>query len=192
MIKAIDTHYKNHLFRSRLEARFAVYFDELNVSWLYEHEGFELGGGERYLPDFYLPKYNLYAEIKPIKFSFKEHSKCKRLALLTNKNVIELVGLPSVDMMNVIIPSRYYICPIHGQEWVYDDPRSLVCKCGVKHRVFNTINESEGVLMLSHYKSSHTPIYYGEYFNDDYNDNLIQRAIRKATEARFEFNNKNR
>jgi len=190
MIKAIDTPYKNHLFRSRLEARYAVYFDELDVLWQYEQEGFELGNGERYLPDFYLPAYKIYAEVKPIKFTFKEHSKCKRLALLTNKTVIELVGLPSTNMIDVIMPSRHYICPIFGQEWVYDDPRSLVCRCGAKHRVFNTINEGEGSLTFKHYKDSYTPIYYGQYFNDEPNDKLIQRAIRKATEARFEFNHK--
>lgn len=52
MIKAIETRYKGYRFRSRLEARWAVYFDALELEWEYEPEGFDLGNGEYYLPDF--------------------------------------------------------------------------------------------------------------------------------------------
>lgn len=51
MIKAIETPYHGYRFRSRLEARFAVIFDELNIPWSYEREGFSLPSGP-YLPDF--------------------------------------------------------------------------------------------------------------------------------------------
>lgn len=54
-IKAIETSYRGHRFRSRLEARWAVFFDALKVEWEYEKEGFELPSG-RYLPDFWLPR----------------------------------------------------------------------------------------------------------------------------------------
>ncbi|MDN7495021.1 hypothetical protein QZM89_07470 [Burkholderia gladioli] len=53
-MKAIETQYKGYRFRSRLEARWAVFFDALGIRWEYEPEGFELGFGERYLPDFFL------------------------------------------------------------------------------------------------------------------------------------------
>lgn len=51
MIKAIETAYKGYSFRSRLEARWAVFFDALGIEWQYEPEGFELPSGW-YLPDF--------------------------------------------------------------------------------------------------------------------------------------------
>ena len=51
-IKAIETRYKGYRFRSRLEARWAVFFDACNYNWEYEPEGFDLGGGVYYLPDF--------------------------------------------------------------------------------------------------------------------------------------------
>ena len=51
-IKAIDTQYKGYRFRSRLEARYAVMFDALGLEWEYEPEGFDLGNGVYYLPDF--------------------------------------------------------------------------------------------------------------------------------------------
>lgn len=52
MIQAIQTTYQGYKFRSRLEARWAVFFDALGLKWEYEPEGFQLPGGLQYLPDF--------------------------------------------------------------------------------------------------------------------------------------------
>lgn len=54
-IKAIETEYAGHKFRSRLEARWAVFFDALGIHWHYEEEGLDLPSG-RYLPDFRLER----------------------------------------------------------------------------------------------------------------------------------------
>ncbi len=62
-IKAIETSYKGYRFRSRLEARWAVFFDALGVTWEYEKEGFHFDG-KRYLSDFWLPDLSLWVEIK--------------------------------------------------------------------------------------------------------------------------------
>ena len=71
MLKAIETEYKGYKFRSRLEARWAVFFDAAGISYEYEPEGFEVKWNEneiyRYLPDFYLPKYDVWVEVKPNK-----------------------------------------------------------------------------------------------------------------------------
>lgn len=56
ILKAIETHYAGRRFRSRLEARWAVFFDTAGISWQYEPQGYDNGRGFRYLPDFYLPK----------------------------------------------------------------------------------------------------------------------------------------
>ena len=65
MLKAIETQYKGYRFRSRLEARWAVFFDALGLKWEYEGEGFDLGEEGYYLPDFYLKDWQCYIEIKP-------------------------------------------------------------------------------------------------------------------------------
>lgn len=57
MIKPIQTFYHGCHFRSRLEARWAVFFDALNIQWEYEPEGFDIDG-IKYLPDFKL--HNMY------------------------------------------------------------------------------------------------------------------------------------
>jgi hypothetical protein len=67
-IKAIQTHYASCHFRSRLEARWAVFFDCLAIPWEYETEGFETSVGN-YLPDFriHMPddQYPYWFEVKP-------------------------------------------------------------------------------------------------------------------------------
>ena len=50
----IQTEYKGILFRSRLEARWAVFFDSCGADWEYEPQGYECEDGTRYLPDFLL------------------------------------------------------------------------------------------------------------------------------------------
>lgn len=67
-IKPIETHWKGYRFRSRLEARWAVFFETLGIAWEYEVEGFEWTANDgtirRYLPDFYLPELETWVEVK--------------------------------------------------------------------------------------------------------------------------------
>lgn len=53
-IKPIETYYNGYRFRSRLEARWAVFFDVLGIKYSYEQEGYSMQYGIRYLPDFKL------------------------------------------------------------------------------------------------------------------------------------------
>lgn len=63
-IKPIETIYNGYRFRSRLEARWAVFFDALGIKYEYEKEGYELESG-RYLPDFWVSDLEYHIEIKP-------------------------------------------------------------------------------------------------------------------------------
>jgi hypothetical protein len=93
MLKAIETKYKGYRFRSRLEARWAVFFDALDIQWEYEKEGYELNVGW-YLPDFWLPQVNMWAEVKPETFSELELLKIEDLARETEKPCLMLIGTP--------------------------------------------------------------------------------------------------
>lgn len=96
MIKAIETSYKGYRFRSRLEARWAVFFDALRIKWLYEPEGFEFEDGTKYLPDFYLPQYGSYVEIKP-EITPAAKQNCYMLTKATRKFVMLVCGYPEYE-----------------------------------------------------------------------------------------------
>lgn len=64
MLTPIETVYRGCRFRSRLEARWAVFFDAAGIRWEYEPEGFALSS-RAYLPDFWLPRSKAFLEIKP-------------------------------------------------------------------------------------------------------------------------------
>ena len=63
-IEAIETQYQGCRFRSRLEARWAVFFDAMGIEWEYEKEGYDCGELGWYLPDFWLPDLRVWVEIK--------------------------------------------------------------------------------------------------------------------------------
>lgn len=66
MLKAIETTYRGCKFRSRIEARWACFYDAMGIVWEYEAEGYELEDVGRYLPDFWLPELKFWIEIKGI------------------------------------------------------------------------------------------------------------------------------
>src|SRR5262245_46962536 len=42
-LEPIETRYKGYRFRSRLEARWAVFFDAQGIKWEYEPQGYDFG-----------------------------------------------------------------------------------------------------------------------------------------------------
>lgn len=104
-IKAIETVYEGYRFRSRLEARWAVFFDALGIQWQYEVEGYEVNG-VRYLPDFWLPTFSegMWAEVKPIDLTPHEMNKARLLRDATNKPVWLCVGMPDTRVYTILTP----------------------------------------------------------------------------------------
>jgi hypothetical protein len=93
-IGAIETVYDGCRFRSRLEARWAVFFNTLDIPYEYEKEAFNLGDGIQYLPDFWMPDQKCWIEIKPVSPSDEEEDKARRLSCLTEKRVLIFYGKP--------------------------------------------------------------------------------------------------
>ena len=125
MIKTIPTTYNGIKFRSRLEARWAVFFDQVGIKYLYEYEGFELENKEWYLPDFYLPEYGIYCEVKPNITevnqninTFNEFAKGRYWLLL-------LVGTPNVNTtylfgdkeITIVVPFVNIVVEKYGNFW---------------------------------------------------------------------------
>ena len=99
-VTPIPTEYNKIVFRSRLESRWAKFFDIFSIPYEYESEGFQ-EGDKMYLPDFYLPTTYLrrdyehrgvYLEIKPEGYDTKpDHYKWD---VMKGKNFIICFGNP--------------------------------------------------------------------------------------------------
>ena len=97
-IKAIETKYAGTIFRSRLEARWAAFFDTLGWNWIYEP--FDLDG---WSPDFLLkpisPKRaGVLVEVKPITVFCQNTADQITKSLFKTNNELEpmLVGLEPI------------------------------------------------------------------------------------------------
>lgn len=133
---AIPTRYKGYHFRSRMEARWAVYLDALGVAWQYEPEGYLLPSGKGYLPDFYLPEIGTYLEIKgePTRES---HSTCEEFAIFIGKRVLLCAAEPMLmtsgfDYKTYHMLERAFVLffPSSGADQPY-----LFCSCPVCKKV---------------------------------------------------------
>lgn len=126
-IKPIETHYKGYRFRSKLEAKWGVFFDALGINWEYEPEGYVLPSGKYYLPDFLIHGCNGYEwmyEIKPLNYELNPEyvnqiSELGRLKILSGDPVEYLGGLkeceqePLAKKKSIFIPDLI-ICPRCG------------------------------------------------------------------------------
>jgi hypothetical protein len=94
-MKIIETQYRGIIFRSRREARWAVFMDALGVKYEYEPEGFNFDG-VCYLPDFWLPDLDCYVEIKGTSPTGTEINKAMLLWKATGKSVYIFFEPPEV------------------------------------------------------------------------------------------------
>ncbi len=104
-VEAIETSHNGVTYRSRTEARWAVFFEVLELSFEYERTRVTLSTGQTYLPDFYLPQLAAWFEIKPDNDAVvtEEASKARRLAAdKPGQRVWLAIGGPSVDAGNVL------------------------------------------------------------------------------------------
>jgi hypothetical protein len=100
-LKAVPTRYKGYLLRSRLEARWAVFFDHVRLAdgWVYESDGIYLGEYGWYLPDFWLPYpfsdgWGTWVEIKPRPLTDREICRLAALAKITGHRSYAFCGQP--------------------------------------------------------------------------------------------------
>lgn len=107
MLKPIETTYNGYRFRSRLEARWAVFFDALGLPYAYEAEGYDLDG-LWYLPDFWLPTLNCWVEIKGQRPNAEETTKALRLAQAAGRPVVLFAGEIDPRIVGGIATTGYF------------------------------------------------------------------------------------
>jgi len=195
--KVIETVYNGYRFRSRLEARWAVFFDAVGLPYEYEKEGFDLGEGDWYLPDFWLPSLQLWVEIKSeLDFTDPE-----------NSDKFTYSSQPLLQLMRKFRDSQPWpVACIFGQP---GDHRTWFFGWDMSYSSAGEYEDSEAVWCISHGKvtlnvhivSSDRDIYadslYGPkldhftYARDyGYVIEPVENAIRNARRARFEHGEK--
>lgn len=130
MIKALPTEHNGITFRSRTEARWAVFFDALGVRYEYEIEGFDLCEHGYYLPDFWIPRLDLFIEIKPSYLDKTRESPVQALVFATGKNVCVFKGNPQFGInVGNFLPKyrdvevgRLYFDPTKDCNWKEHEP----------------------------------------------------------------------
>lgn len=162
-IKPIETLYAGILFRSRLEARWARYFDELKIKWQYEREGFETPSG-RYLPDFWLTQVSMWAEVKPEWPTAHDIARCKRVAIGSGHPFLILDGPPAAS-------NYWFIEPDSPRDDLWNDMIFTGRKYWLTEGRFYTCTGLEfPQRQLDNFVSTHE-----------------MKAIKTALSARFEF-----
>lgn len=112
VVKAIETIYRGYRFRSRLEARWAVFFTSIGIEWQYEAQGFE-AHGERYLPDFFLPKHGAWVEVKGDRNAIYA-DRARMTCVLQAGGPLPLIVLGDVPLCNEQIV--YHSCFVRSSE----------------------------------------------------------------------------
>tara|TARA_R100001163_G_C4939686_1_gene112090 strand:- start:44 stop:589 length:546 start_codon:yes stop_codon:yes gene_type:complete len=177
MIKSIETYYKGYLCRSRTEARWMVAFDEAGIKYEYEPEGFDLDKVGKYLPDFYLPQVDMYAEVKGKQFTLQELKKARALSDYEEKCVLLLDGAPARKGYWAIC---YYNC-WGAYETEYEDETFNILDFDIFEGHEYWLHESRffagtGTGMES-FPLSHS---------NGHSDESDSAAVRKSRSARFE------
>lgn len=110
---SLPTQFNGCNFRSRLEARWSIFFNELGFRWEYEPEWFDLGNDVRYLPDFRIayPKARggwLWFEVKPNLSGISGADWQKLREFVKIRDLIILDGIPAC---RTYIPMAWFVNP---------------------------------------------------------------------------------
>jgi hypothetical protein len=139
-IKAIPTRFNGNNFRSRIEARWSIFFNEIGIEYEYEPAPYRLEGGVWYLPDFWIPYLQSFIEIKGGKPTREEVWKAKQLAILTRRPVYIFwghFGVPSRQYVRNATDSAYIYRPYiqRGKIKVVSDYAHWWCECSYCHTI---------------------------------------------------------
>lgn len=181
IIKAIETEYGGHRFRSRLEARWAVFFDALGIRYSYEPEGFSLKYGIKYLPDFAL--YNV-------------HWRGERAEYYTGK-----VGHPI--FVEIKGAETYDDIPTNEQIKIeeFSKSRPLLVLGNIPNDVYSAMCEhmNDGIMNYRFLDGDQYSCFFSVFNkkiwlcgsdHEEYNPKSVERALLIAKMARFEYGEK--
>ena len=209
-IKAIETEYNGYKFRSRLEARWAVFFDALGVKYEYEPEGYEGMDGIKYLPDFRLPEENgVLVEVKggdealekdwdkiTAAVDFNATPAGDGLLILGNIPNPDRVRFGSIPVFSYLSCRKGVVCgyaAFFDQSWRKN--KLVIGEDEILRNLFPSFSNNDGNRVEEDYSSwgsdkpecvTTEPVYLSRDALRSYQFNELKEAYRKARQARFE------
>jgi hypothetical protein len=216
-MKAIETMYNGYRFRSRLEARWAVFFDTLGIQYEYEKEGYRTNAGG-YLPDFWLPQLQCHFEVKPDQISTGEFLKMRELARKDGHRLYIVRGEIKIPIAREDALSPYHkgtwmscylpqeqICNQDSSRddgWIYPDlVLQFWCECPSCSKIEITEDGKTRTLSCRHYSQGvrlwddDGESYTGQQGHDieyGYDSPRLIAAYTAARQARFEHGKRGR
>lgn len=185
-IKAKETIYNGYRFRSRLEARWAVFFDTLGIRYEYEWQDYVVGG-KRYLPDFWLPEQQCFVEIKGQDPKDSEIEKIGDLACATQKNAHLFFGgiklPPDIDSLGWSAEYWKQDDDFWGINWKWNPLWGRCIHCGS----VGIVHLGKSSLLSCGCSHRHR---YTENFEYNACDPVLIAAYTAARQARFEHGEK--
>jgi len=194
VFKPVPTEYKGYLFRSRLEARWAVFFDACGIKWEYEPEGIVLRNGTYYLPDFYLPDFHCYFEVKrrSVKGTPEEQDAFSKISDGQYSDTwagIIAFGDPMDDDLYIFCQETD-----DGGGGDYDDRITIGFHPTTRKPYLFAYEDRRPRTFFTHFGEdmydTEIPMVtaeYGTYRYKDFVNHYIVEARKKARQARFEF-----
>ena len=180
-VKIIETTYRGWRFRSRLEARWAVYFDSVGLIWEYEKEGFELEGG-RYLPDFWFPQTRCWGEVKPELFGPDELRRVWHLSAASGRDVVLLIGQPDMVAYPTINARNGSTAEPCGFECLYNPGHGHICDAKIDTEY---ANDEHRFFICCGVGNTHETLAPGAFV--DWGVTGVKEAVLAARGARFEY-----
>jgi hypothetical protein len=183
-IMPIETIYNGFRFRSRAEARWAVFFDTCGIKYQYEPEGVRLSDETLYLPDFYLPDSDTWFEVKGVLDATDKH-KVEQLIADTSKPAV--IGYSDLT---------FEACDAwDGEFCLASRNASALCRCSRCGNLwFMGWAGYYGCRCCGEYDGDHHIISHLSGPADEYDlrlaDGTIRQAYYKARQARFEHGEK--
>jgi hypothetical protein len=92
---AVPVTYDGIAFRSVTEARWAVFFSALRIPYQYEKPILSPFGDVIYRPDFYIPRFDTYFEVKPRSYEVVKHEIFKPLVFASYHKIALCYGPPA-------------------------------------------------------------------------------------------------
>jgi hypothetical protein len=196
--KGTEAAYSGKIFRSRLEARWALMLDLADVDWDYEPCHYRLTNSLWYLPDFWLPDLEIWLEVKGEPF-LDADSMAKVLNAVAGPNPIPSRNRPH-DPSQVIIfggdihPAPAGSHPVHTMVTNGGDGQAVLSRCRLVPGGFApasdpfAVRKADGRVAAKRPSAEERHLLLGSWTREGATPPQLHQAYQVAARAKFRDN----